>query len=135
MGRQFSATNAGPGSNGGQSQPPSIKGTATSLASMSLRNSVLGTGATVTNGATVTSATTVQQTVTSYSPTPIQRPPGGKGKATLEPAEDSPTVTLDVAAGVKKRSCLMLKTKGARMTTSSHFLSLLLLYLSFYWKM
>ena len=77
--RQFSATNAGPGSNGGQSQPPSIKGTATSLASMSLRNSVLGTGATVTNGATVTSAPTVQQTVTSYSPTPIQRPPGGKG--------------------------------------------------------
>ena len=82
--RQFSATNAGPGSNGGQSQPPSIKGTATSLASMSLRNSVLGTGATVTNGATVTSATTVQQTVTSYSPTPIQRPPGGKGKLSLK---------------------------------------------------
>lgn len=101
--RQFSATNAGPGSNGGQSQPPSIKGTATSLASMSLRNSVLGTGATVTNGATVTSAPTVQQTVTSYSPTPIQRPPGGKGKATLEPVEDSPTVTLDVAAGVKEK--------------------------------
>ena len=82
--RQFSTNNAGLQPPNGQSQP-SIKGTATSLASMSLRNSVLGTGATVVaNGATVTSAPTGQQTVTSYSPTPIQRPPGGKGTAVLQ---------------------------------------------------
>ena len=70
--RQFAA-------NTGQHQQPAIKATATSLASMSLRGSVLGTSAT-TNGTAPTSTPTAQQT-TSYSPTPIQRPPVGKGNA------------------------------------------------------
>lgn len=64
-----------------QHQQSSVKSTATSLASMSLRNSVLGTGAS-TNGtasAATSTAASLQQGA-SYSPTPIQRPPGGKGK-------------------------------------------------------
>ena len=82
--RQFSASGSGAGGGGGvagsngQSQA-SMKGTATSLASMTLRNSVLGTAGATTNGAVATSTVTAQQAVTSYSPTPIQRPPGGKG--------------------------------------------------------
>ena len=66
-----------------QQQQQAVKSAATSLASMSLRSTVLGTGPPPTNGtAAAVSATagtpSVQQT-TSYSPTPIQRPPGGKG--------------------------------------------------------
>ena len=81
--RQFSASGSGAsggggGGSNGQSQA-SMKGTATSLASMTLRNSVLGTAGATTNGAVATSTVTAQQAVTSYSPTPIQRPPGGKG--------------------------------------------------------
>merc|ERR1712083_392354 len=66
-------------------QQQAVKNAVTSLASMSLRSTVLGTGAPSTNGTagTVVAATSgtpaVQQT-TSYSPTPIQRPPGGKGQ-------------------------------------------------------
>lgn len=70
QGRQFNSGSTG------QHQQPAIKATATSLASMSLRGSVLGTNAN-TNGTVSTSAQAVQQTA-SYSPTPI-RPPGGKG--------------------------------------------------------
>jgi hypothetical protein len=91
--RQFAA-------NTGQHQQPAIKATATSLASMSLRGSVLGTSAT-TNGTAPTSTPTAQQT-TSYSPTPIQRPPVGKGKSTLntDKADDAPPVDV---VGIKDK--------------------------------
>ena len=71
-----------------QQQQQAVKSTVTSLASMSLgRNTVLGTGAPPTNGTAVavaaTSGTPAVQQTTSYSPTPIQRPPGGKGMGSL----------------------------------------------------
>ena len=72
QGRQFT------GNSTQHQQPTSIKSTATSLASMSLRGSVLGTSSATTNGTAPTSTPAAQQT-TSYSPTPIQRPPVGKG--------------------------------------------------------
>ena len=80
--RQYTAVAAASAANNavGVQQQQAVKSTVTSLASMSLRSTVLGTqGAPPTNG-TVTAVTSsaVQQT-TSYSPTPIQRPPGGKG--------------------------------------------------------
>ena len=68
-----------------QQHQQAVKNAVTSLASMSLRNTVLGTGAPPTNGTAVaavaaTSGTPAVQQTTSYSPTPIQRPPGGKGQ-------------------------------------------------------
>ena len=75
---------------------------------MSLRNSVLGTGAS-TNGtasAATSTAASLQQGA-SYSPTPIQRPPGGKGKAAMssEVVDDVGGVaaTLDVASSKEKK--------------------------------
>lgn len=81
QGRQFSSApnTAGVSGNGTQQQQAAVKATAVSLASMSLR---VGSGAT-TNGTAPTSAAAVQPS-TSYSPTPIQRPPGGKGKKFLK---------------------------------------------------
>jgi len=77
----------------------------------SLRSTVLGTqGAPPTNG-TVTAVTSsaVQQT-TSYSPTPIQRPPGGKGKGAMtnEVVNDdnvavAPSAALDVTGSKEKK--------------------------------
>jgi hypothetical protein len=65
---------------GGQQQQNQTMKVATSLASMSLRtSSVMGAGGTTSNGTASTSTAPVSQG-TSYSPTPIQRPPGGKGK-------------------------------------------------------
>lgn len=79
-----------------QQQSQSVKATATSFASMSLRNSVLGTvAAASTNGsapAAVSSSATVPQS-TSYSPTPIQRPACSKGKPGL--GDDDVDVSSD----------------------------------------
>merc|ERR1712020_116557 len=95
QGRQFT------GNSTQHQQPTSIKSTATSLASMSLRGSVLGTSSATTNGTAPTSTPTAQQT-TSYSPTPIQRPPVGKGKSTLntDKADDAPPVDV---VGIKDK--------------------------------
>merc|ERR1712083_619710 len=81
--RQYTTAAVATNSNSVQQQQQAVKSTVTSLASMSLgRNTVLGTGAPPTNGTAVavaaTSGTPAVQQTTSYSPTPIQRPPGGK---------------------------------------------------------
>jgi len=96
-----------------QQQQQAVKSTVTSLASMSLgRNTVLGTGAPPTNGTAVavaaTSGTPAVQQTTSYSPTPIQRPPGGKGKggmpneASVNDDVAAPSAALDVTGSKDK---------------------------------
>jgi len=94
-----------------QQQQQAVKNTVTSLASMSLRSTVLGTGAPPTNGTAVavaaTSVTPAVQQTTSYSPTPIQRPPGGKGKGAMtnEVVNDdvaAPSAALDVTGSKEK---------------------------------
>jgi len=95
-----------------QQHQQAVKNAVTSLASMSLRSTVLGTGAPPTNGTAVaavaaTSGTPAVQQTTSYSPTPIQRPPGGKGKGgmTNENVNDdvtAPSAALDVTGSKEK---------------------------------
>lgn len=103
--RQFAAGSAST-STGQPQQSQSVKATATSFASMSLRNSVLGTvAAASTNGSApaVSSAAAVQQS-TSYSPTPIQRPPCSKGKTAIGGEDD--TGSLDVSNSVSAETKL-----------------------------
>merc|ERR1712083_1110737 len=110
--RPYTAAAAAASNSNAVQQQQAVKNAVTSLASVSLKNTVLGTGAPSNNGiaetvVAATSGTPAVQQTTSYSPTPIQRPPGGKGKGamTKEVVNDdvaAPSTALDVTGSKEK---------------------------------